>query len=137
MARFEILDHTADVGIVAHGDGLEEAFANAAYGMFSLMADLDRVGEGLHREIDVEALDQEALLVAWLNELLYLSDVDLAIFRRFEISSISEGRLRAMVYGEKIDTSRHHLKTPVKAATYHLLKIERENGCRVQVILDI
>jgi SHS2 domain-containing protein len=137
MARFEIMDHTADVGIVAYGDDLEEAFANSAYGMFSLMADLDQVGDELCRDIDVRAMDQEALLVSWLNELLYLSDVDRAIFRRFEISSLDEDRLQGKAYGEKIDTSRHQLKTSVKAATYHMLKVERGNGCRVQVILDI
>ncbi|PIU56057.1 MAG: protein archease, partial [Chloroflexi bacterium CG07_land_8_20_14_0_80_51_10] len=36
MQNFEIIDHTADVGIVAYGDSVEEVFINAAYGMFSL-----------------------------------------------------------------------------------------------------
>ncbi len=137
MPRFKIIDHTADIGIAACGSDLEEAFANVAYGMFSLMADLDQVREDLSRDIDVHASDQEALLVAWLNELLYLSDVERAIFRRFEISSLGEDRLRATVYGERIDASRHQLKTSVKAATYHLLMVEKGDGCRVQVILDI
>ena len=137
MPRFEIIDHTADIGIAAYGSDLAEAFANLAYGMFSLMADLDQVREELSRDIDVQAADQEALLVAWLNELLFLSDVDRAIFCRFEISSLGEDRLRAKAYGERIDASRHQLKTSVKAATYHLLEVEKEDGFRVQVILDI
>ena len=137
MARFEIMDHTADVGIVAHGDDLGEAFANSAYGMFSLMADLDKVREHLSRDVDVRAPDQEALLVAWLNELLYLWEVDRVVFSRFEISSLTEDRLQGKAYGETVDVSRHQLKTPVKAATYHLLKVDRGNGFRVQVVLDI
>ena len=55
----------------------------------------------------------------------------------FEISDLSQNRLQAKVYGERIDTSHHRLKTAVKAATYHLLKVEKENGFRVQVILDV
>ena len=137
MPRFEIIDHTADIGIVAYGSDVSEAFANSAYGMFSLIADLDGVREESYRDIDVQASDQEALLISWLNELLYLFDVDHIIFKKFEINSLSQKHLKGKAYGEKIDTSRHQLKTAVKAATYHLLKVEQENGVRVQFILDI
>ncbi|HEY49384.1 MAG TPA: archease [Dehalococcoidia bacterium] len=137
MTRFDIIDHTADAGIVAYGNDLREAFANAAYGMFSLVAELNGIGEGSCHEVNVEATDQEALLVAWLNELLYLFDVERVIFHRFDIIELENNRLQAKAYGEKIDKSRHLLKTEVKAATYHSLKIEKENGFRIQVILDM
>jgi len=137
VIRFEVIDHTADVGIVAYGKDLKEAFANAAFGMFSLIADLKKVRGSISREIDVQSTDQEALLVDWLNELLYLFDVEHIIFKRFEITALSQKKLKAKVYGEKIDTSRHQLKTAVKAATYHMLKIEKNKGVRVQLILDI
>ena len=137
MIRFEVIDHTADVGIVAYGKDLKEAFANAAFGMFSLIANLEKVRGSISREIDVQSTDQEALLVDWLNELLYLFDVEHIIFKRFEITALSQKKLKAKVYGEKIDTSRHQLKTAVKAATYHMLKIEKNKGVRVQFILDI
>ena len=137
MTRFDIIDHTADAGIVAYGNDLIEAFANAAYGMFSLVAELNSIGEESCHEVNVEATDQEALLVAWLNELLYLFDVERVIFHRFDIIELENNRLQAKAYGEKIDKSRHLLKTEVKAATYHSLKIEKENGFRIQVILDM
>jgi SHS2 domain-containing protein len=132
-----VIDHTADVGIIAYGKDLKEAFANAAYGMFSLIADLDGVSERISREVNVESSDQEALLVDWLNELLYIFDVDRIIFKRFEITDLNRNRLKAKVYGERIDNSRHQLRTAVKAATYHMLKIERNKGVKVQFILDI
>lgn len=138
MVRFEVIDHTADVGIIAYGKDLKEAFANAAYGMFSQIADLEGVKEEVERDIIIQSSDQEALLVDWLNELLYLFDVDHIIFSRFEITELSPKSLQAAVYGERIDTLRHQLKTPVKAATYHMLKVEtKKNGARVQFILDI
>lgn len=137
MTRFELFDHTADVGIVAYGSDLKEAYANVAYGMFSLIADLKEVHEEIQRDIDIQALDRESLVVDWLNELLYIFDVDQVIFSRFEITALSQSQLRAKAYGEKIDTSRHQLKTEVKAATYHLLKVEKGNGFKIQVILDI
>jgi len=137
MKRFEIIDHTADAGIAAYGSDIKEAFANAAYGMFSLIAELDDVKEDVCREVTVEAIDREALLVNWLNELLYLSDVERVIFCRFDIKELEQNRLEATAYGEKLDTSRHLLKTEVKAATYHALKIENDNGCRIKVIVDL
>ena len=136
MPRFEIIDHTADIGIAAYGEDLKEAFANSAYAMFSLMAELEAVEERVWREVGVTAPDQEALLVAWLNELLYLSDVEYIIFKRFEITELDKTRLRARAYGEKSDLLRHNLKTPIKAATYHMLEIKKENGIRAQVIFD-
>ncbi len=137
MTRFEFFDHTADVGLVAHGSDLKEAYANAAYGMFSLIADLEEVQQDIQRDIDIQALDLESLVVDWLNELLYIFDVEHILFSRFEIIALDKNQLRAKAYGEKIDTSRHRLKTEVKAATYHSLKVEKENGFKIQVILDI
>ena len=137
MPRFEIIDHTADAGIVAYGRDLQEAFASAAYGMFSLVTDLEMVREDTSFDIQVEAADREALLVSWLNELLYFFEVERFIPSRFEIERLDEDRLEAKVYGERIDLSRHQLNTAVKAATYHMLKIEEEDGVRVQFILDI
>ena len=138
MAGFQFIDHTADIGIAAWGKDLKEAFAEAAYGMFSVIADLEGVTEGESRQVEVQAPDQEALLVEWLNELLYLFDVEHILFKRFHIQELEEGRLTARVYGEVVDPRRHNLKTGVKAATYHLVKVEREgHRYRVQVILDI
>jgi SHS2 domain-containing protein len=136
MPRFEVIDHTADIGIAAYGSDLKEAFSNAAYGMFTLIADLEDVGNDVVREISLEAIDQEALVVGWLNELLYLFDVDRIIFKEFEIDRLGHRHLQAIARGERIDVSRHHLRTEIKAATYHTLKIEEGDGVRIQVILD-
>ena len=137
MPKFEVIDHTADVGIAAYGSDMREAFSNAAHGMFSLVADLEGVEKNASRVVEVAAPDREALLVAWLNELLYLFDVDRIIFSDFEIHELDETRLRATARGEQVDVSRHHLRTGVKAATYHSLEIAEGDGIRIQVILDV
>ena len=135
--EFDIIDHTADVGIAAYGASLEQAFANAARGLFSIITELDDVEEALHHDIEVTAPDQESLLVGWLNELIYLFDTDNIIFNRFDITQLDSTRLKARSYGEKVDSSRHKLKTGVKAATYHMLKVGKDNGCKAQVLFDI
>lgn len=140
MNRFDIIEHTADIGIATQGKDIKEVFANTAYAMFSLMADLDTVVEKEEREIRVEAEDYEDLLVSWLNELLYYLDTQRLLFRRFEVTELSETRhftLRACAYGERMDPSRHCLGIGVKAATHHMLRVEEGDGWRVQVIFDV
>ena len=135
--KFEVIDHTADIGIAAYGVDLKETFANAACALFSLMVDLDGVSESLCREAEVTADNREDLLVEWLNELIYIFDVDNVLLKRFEITRLSDTGLRAKCFGEKNDPQRHSIKMGVKAATYHMLWVEEGNGYRAQVLLDI
>ena len=135
--EFEIINHTADVGIRAYGVDISQAFANAARALFSLITELDDVAEVLYRDIELTAPDEESLLVEWLDELIYLFDVENVVFKRFDITELSSTRLKARSYGEKVDSLRHKLKVGVKAATYHMLKIDRGDGCQVQILFDI
>jgi len=138
VKRFEFLEHTADVGIIAYGPSLEEAFANAAYAMFTLVADLDGVRDQVCREIEVQAEDRESLVVSWLNELLYLLDTEGIIFKKFDVTALAESSLKAKACGEILDLERHSIRGGVKAATYYMLRIARDNNrYSVQVIFDI
>lgn len=136
-AGYEVLDHTAEVGIAAWGRDLREAFVEAARGMFALMVDLDAVEERVTRRVAVTAEDREDLLVRWLNELLFLVDSEGLVFRRFEIERMGERELQATVRGERLDPARHQPLAGVKAATYHQLSVEEGPPARVAVILDV
>lgn len=135
---FEVINHTADIGIVAYGNDIKQAFANAAVALFSLIIDLNTIKENLYQDVELSAVDQESLLVEWLNELIYLFDVEHVIFKRFEINQLTRNQLQARCFGESVELPRHKLKTGVKAATYHMLKIDKDNGnYRLQVIFDV
>lgn len=138
MGTFEYFEHTADVGIAAFGPDLKGVFVAAARGLFNLMADLDHLREDECVEVTVEAEDIESLLVAWLNELLFVFDVEHLLLRTFEIDEISDNRVEARCRGERFDPERHRLKLGVKAATYHQVRVERTNdGYRAQVVVDV
>ena len=134
---FELIEHTADVGIMAYGVDTREAFTNAAHGMFSLIVEPGSVREVEHRDIEVTAPDEESLLVTWLNEFIYLFDAENMLFSRFDITEFGINRLRARAYGEPVDETRHRLKTGIKAATYHMVEVDRREGGRVRVLFDI
>ena len=135
--KFETLNHTADTGIIAYGNNLKEAFENAASGMFSLITDLNTIENNQTRKINICSSDYGNLLVSWLNELIFLFDVENLIFSKFDIIHLGDTDLSAIVSGEKADLSRHEIRTGIKAATYHMLKIDKNNLFRVQVIFDI
>ena len=135
---FEILDHTADIGIAAYGADIKEVFRNAALGLFSLMAELDDIKEDVQREVKLSAEDEEVLLIEWLNELIYIFDVEHIIFKRFEIDELAGNQIRARCFGEEIKPGQHKVKREIKAATYHMLRISKSNGgYEVKVIFDI
>ena len=136
MRRFQLIEHTADTGLIAYGQTLAEAFANAAYGLFSIMTDLRTVREVESRTLELSEEDSESLLFEWLNHLLYIFDVELLLFKRFDIKGFNGHQLKAICYGEKYDPSRHQLRMGVKSATYYMLKVDEEKN-QVQVILEV
>ena len=138
MRRYKLLSHTADTGIVAFGRELSEAFGNAAYAMFDILTDVDSVREVDKVSLHVSASDIGELLVAWLEELLYRYETERMVCSRFAIEEICDTSLRAAVFGERVDSTRHDIKAEIKSVTYHQLKVERsEDGWRVQVIFDV
>jgi SHS2 domain-containing protein len=136
-AGFGVFDHTADVGVRAWGPDLPAAFAHAARGLFSLLVPLAAVRETTAREIAVAAGDPESLLVAWLDELLFVFETEGLVFARFEVALPSATTLAATAHGEPFDPARHRGGVVVKAATYHQIAVDPGPPARVQVILDI
>jgi SHS2 domain-containing protein len=135
---FEFIEHTADIGIAAYGADLKQVFTNTARGLFSLVTESDTVSEKNIYHIHVNATDRDALLVNWLNELIYRYEAKEILFHRFTINTLTDTELKATGYGEKIDLAKHELKIQVKAATYHMLKIEQnKDGWKSQVIFDV
>ena len=135
---YELLEHTADAGVIAHGESLAEAFCHAAEGMYSLMVDPATVEEQESRQVAVMAEDTEGLLIAWLLELLFLTETQDMVFRRFAVEEIGPTELRGRAFGEPLDRARHRTGVGVKAITRHMLEIAPENGgYRVQVLFDI
>jgi len=137
-AGFEIFAITADKGIRAWGRDLTEVFVNAARGMWSLMVEPGTARADRMLSVRVEANDREALLVAWLNELLYLHEVEEFVAAKFTITHFSDTALEAEVWGERVDRARHHLVGHVKAATYHMLRIQpTQGGWEAQTVVDV
>ena len=138
MKRFEILDHTADIGIIVYGEDLKSLFENAGKAFFHLITDLRKVRLRTQRKIEIGGESLERLMVDWLNELLYLHDVENLLFKGFNVESVGEKGLKAKVNGEFFQEGVHVIKTGVKAATYHQLEVlQAKEGWRARIIFDL
>jgi len=138
MEKYELIDHTADIGVKVRGKSVGELFENAAYAMFDLIADLNRIKKREVLEVEIKGEKMDELLADWLRELLYKFNGERHLLKDFKIEEIGQKGLKARVSGEKLDLSRHSLKMEIKAVTYHGLEIKRTSeGWQAQVIFDI
>lgn len=136
---YEAFEHTADIGLHAYGQTLPELFVHAAAGMESLMVAPEQIEARVSREVRVEGHDLVALLISWLNELIFLFDTDYLLPCQFEITAFTETSLEAIVRGEAYDSTRHDLGSAIKAVTWHEASVnfEPERGYKARIIFDI
>ncbi|HEY4033513.1 MAG TPA: archease [Ktedonobacteraceae bacterium] len=135
---YEVFEHTADVGLHAFGHTLPELFVHAAQGMESLLVSADEVHVVTSRRITVDGHDTISLLIAWLNELVFLFDTEYLLFRDFVIETISETQVTGRASGEPYDRQRHDLSSAIKAVTWHEAAITRlDDGYQARIIFDL
>ncbi|MCY3912430.1 MAG: archease [Chloroflexi bacterium] len=131
-------DHTADIGLEAWGSTFGEALAEAGLGLQAIVLHGGTVRARDSRTFRVAADDADALVVAWLSELLYALDVHGWLSASFEVSANEEFQLSATARGETLDEARHVLGVGVKAVSYHELAVQCESDAvRIRVIVDV
>jgi SHS2 domain-containing protein len=138
---FEHFEHKADIGIRGKGQTIENAFEESAKALIEIMANIEKIEPKKSHVFEVRAVDNAALLVAFLNELLFLKDKKKMLFSKFRTKIVIEKDgllLKATVFGEKIDAKKHQLKVEAKAATYSELLVEKKgNEWIAQCIIDV
>jgi SHS2 domain-containing protein len=138
MEAFRFIDHTGDLGLEVFGDSLTALFQHAGDALTEIITDAATVRRRESKRISLEADGIEALLVRWLNELVFLFDTDGLLGAVFDVTDIDDRHLAATVWGEVYDETRHPIKTTVKSATYHQLEVVREKELwRARVIFDL
>jgi len=138
MKKYELIEHTADVGIKAYGKNISEAFENAAKGMFDIITNCSKINNVGEYNIQLEAPDFEQLLVDWLSELLFLNSTKNLVFGFFKVEIDKDHPyLSASVFGEKYNIDKHKIGNEIKAVTYHMLEIKKKRLYHVQILFDI
>ncbi len=130
---FTEIQHTADWALKVWAPNLEVLFSQAAQGMYWLMETALQEGPRIERAIEVDGPDAESLLVAFLSELLYLSESEGLGFDQFDVTILNT-RLRAAARGAPLATQ----KKEIKAVTFHNLAIRRDGeSFTVTIVFDV
>jgi SHS2 domain-containing protein len=135
---YELVDHTADIGVRLWAPTAEEVFEQAALALFSLVCDPLQIDDLETADVELEAEGMDLLLAAWLNELLFIFEARGLVLTQFDILELGERVLRARVTGEPMDPDRHIVCGGVKAATLQELSLERrDDHWEGFVLLDV
>ena len=137
-AGYEYFDVEADVGVRAWGVDRAEAFAQAALAALALGVAPAEVEERDTRDVRAQGASLEELLVAWVNECVYVQEIEGFAVHRVSVTALGAEVIHGTLHGEELDASRHRLGTVVKGATQHHVSVaSTATGCEVSLIVDV
>ena len=144
MKSYEIINHTADIGIKVYGKDLAELFTNAAQAMFEIMLEAPGIKSRFQKVkqerfmLNKKGQDITDVFVSWLSELLYLFSTQGLVLQKADIRKLDSNIIQAELIGHAFNPDTEHIKTEIKAVTYHGLEIiSTERGYQAEVIFDV
>jgi SHS2 domain-containing protein len=134
-ATSELLEHTAEVKLRVRAPTFAELVAEAGRAVARLqLGGALPPAERAHRDVVIRSPDREALLVDWLNELIWLAETERWVATEFDVHAATDTMLEVHVRGAAVEEA----PARIKAATFHGLKIaSTANGLEADVILDV
>jgi SHS2 domain-containing protein len=125
--------HAGEWRLSLWADSLEELFAEGAR-VVSRECGPVRGPPGEWERVSMSARDTKALLADWLNELLGRSEVSQRAYGEVRGLRVEDAHLETEVRGRSVEVWR----SPLKAATYHGLELERRGKrWRAVVLFDV
>jgi len=135
---YQIIDHTADLGIIVKGPDLKSLFIQAAQAMTDLIVKGDISKRTATRDVLIEGEDFPDLMVRWLGEILYLFEGENFIVHSIQIKSISPIQLKSTLSLSSFEPEYHEVLREIKAVTYHQISVDKsDDGWEARVIFDI
>lgn len=134
MGGFQVLEHTADVGVAATGATVEEVFEQAMLGLADIMG-VRSGGQAELVQVQLSGSDMPALLVDWLSEFLWLHESREAALAWVRVEDVTDNQVVGRV---GLTPLTEATGIQVKAITYHQLMVaEDETGWRATVFFDV
>lgn len=132
---YKSLPHTADLRIKVFGKTKKELFANALRGMFEAIEPAyKKDAVEIRRSVQINSKDLDALIIDFLNEVLYLSDINNEAYDKIAIERLSDQEIKAIIFGKRVTGFREE----IKAVTYHGAHLRKVKGrWEVEIIFDI
>lgn len=126
------------MGVRGWGESRSAAVAQATLGVFALLVDPGEVDAREVREIRAQADGPETLLVSWVDECLYVHDIEGFVVHDVEMTIFTDTLAHGLMKGEPLDPARHRVGTVVKGATYHAVALTVRDGVHeARIIVDV
>ena len=101
-----------DVEIRGWGATRADAFAQTTLGLFALLVESGAIVSSERREVRAQADSASALLAAWIDECLYVHEIEGFVAATVEMTVCTERLAHGVLDGETLDPARHTLRTP-------------------------
>jgi SHS2 domain-containing protein len=136
--KYRLTRRQSELAVRVTGNSQADLFANSAFALFDVMADVDKIEVKERINLEVEGTDRDDLMVNWMRELLYLYQGSGYLLREFNIGEVKDTIVKAEVCGEKIDPDRHEVKQEIGAVAFHKSRMEKTgNQWTAQVIFEL
>ncbi len=138
MGRWQFLPHVADIKIRVEGSSVADLLLSAMLALAKILQPGNCSDQGkltVKKIIKIKTTDKTSLLIEFLNQVLFYSQVEGAIFCRLAIDKISDNSLTATISGYKVEG----FAVDIKAVTYHQAEVIQDKKGRYSsiVIFDI
>ena len=137
MEKYEYFNTTADIGLKAYGETLNEAFENAGLAIFNIISDTNNIEPLREIEFEIISEDEVSLLYDYLEELLFYHETEFMLFSRFNVEITKNHHLKAQIKGEAINWDKHERKTEIKAITFHKMAVRKKDMVCLRAIVDL
>ncbi len=140
MDPYKILEHTADSKFQAFGKSLDEAFKNAALGMFSILIDPKQVIQKKTFEFEIDSEDLQSLLYDFLEKFIVLMDTENFLLSdlNVNIEKLADDFYKLACTAKGDDSKNYKTNGDIKAITYHDMFVKKEKGYwTIQAVVDI
>lgn len=135
---YELIDHTADIGIAVTAESMEALFETAAHAMFEQITDTRTLTGSMKTRLTITGIDREDLMINWLRELLFLWNGREYLLKQASIEKIADTGLTARVWYDSFDRQIHEIFADIKAVTYHGIRVEKSDaGWKATIIFDV
>lgn len=136
---FRYLDHATDALVEVNASNLDEAFILAGKSVVDITLNPELVEEKDDKTVEVRGKDLRYLLFNWLEEIIFQLITEGFAIHRFsiKIEKNSEYSIKGKIFGEEINLQKHQFKVEIKAPTFHLMEIKKNNKTTLRYLLDL
>ena len=136
--KYRLTTRQSELAVKVTGSSQADLFANSAFALFDVMADVEKIDVKERLPLEVEGADRDDLLVNWMRELLYLYQGSGYLLKEFIIREVKDTSVKAEVCGEKIDPDRHEIKQEIAAVAYNQSRMTKTgNQWTAQLIFEV